>query len=211
MTDRYLLLVEGRDDEHVFYHLLKHYQIPEQFKIKNKEGIENLLGTLSTELKRSDLERLGIVVDANTDIEARWTALCNILLKSGNVDMTTAPDSDGTIVVLEQPDRSLTVGVWVMPNNQFPGMLEDFIQFLVPAGDPLWARAADCLERIPEQDQRFPKEHQGKAHIHTWLAWQEEPGTPLGLAITKRYLDADAPPAQQLMGWIRRLFDLEMA
>ena len=98
-----------------------------------------------------------------------------------------------------------------MPNNQFPGMLEDFIQFLVPAGDPLWARAADCLERIPEQDQRFPKEHQGKAHIHTWLAWQEEPGTPLGLAITKRYLDADAPHAQQLMGWIRRLFDLEMA
>jgi hypothetical protein len=50
-----------------------------------------------------------------------------------------------------------------------------------------------------------------KAQLHTWLAWQEQPGTPLGLAITNRYLDADALHAQQLMDWIRQLFDLESA
>lgn len=60
MAERYLL-VEGKDDEHVFYHLLKHHQIPGCFEIKNKEGIDNLLDTLPTELKRSNLERLGIV------------------------------------------------------------------------------------------------------------------------------------------------------
>ncbi len=53
--------------------------------------------------------------------------------------------------------------------------------------------------------------HLPVAEIHTWLAWQEEPGSPLGQAITKRYLDADAPRAQQLMDWVRRLFDLELA
>lgn len=48
-----------------------------------------------------------------------------------------------------------------------------------------------------------------KANIHTWLSWQEEPGKPMGQAITKRYLDTSAPHAQQLIDWMRRLFALE--
>ncbi|MGH9803043.1 MAG: DUF3226 domain-containing protein, partial [Blastocatellia bacterium] len=38
---------------------------------------------------------------------------------------------------------------------------------------------------------------------------QKEPGAPLGSAINKRYLDADAIHAQKLMEWVRRLFDLQ--
>jgi hypothetical protein len=87
-------------------------------------------------------------------------------------------------------------------------MLEDFIRFLVPTNDSLWPQAGDCLQQIPEGDRRFPKAHQAKAHLYTWLAWQEEPGAPIGLSITKRYLDADSPNAQILINWIRRLFVL---
>jgi hypothetical protein len=208
MADRHLLLVEGRDDEHVFYALLGHHQVLEDFEVVNKKGIDNLLGTLPTVLKGSDLERLGVVIDANTDIRARWTALRNILLNAGNVNVPAAPDPNGTIVTLERPDRTLTVGVWLMPDNQLDGMLENFIEFLVPPSDTLWPRAEECVAQIPERERRFPHEHRIKAYVHTWLAWQEEPGTPLGLAITKRYLDADVPYAHQLMDWIRRLFDL---
>jgi hypothetical protein len=50
-----------------------------------------------------------------------------------------------------------------------------------------------------------------EACIHTWLAWQKEPGKPMGVAITARYLDATTSHAQQLISWIRRLFDLEQA
>jgi len=208
MAGKNLLLVEGKDDEHVFYHLLEYHQIPECFRVVNKEGIDHLLETLPTELKRSNLERLGIVVDANTDIKARWAALRNILLRSGDADVPAVPDPTGTVVALNQQYRTLTVGVWLMPDNQIPGMLENFIAFLVPPGDPLWSCAGDCLEQIPEQHRRFPVTHQPKAHIHTWLAWQEEPGMPMGLAITKRYLDAEASHVQQLMDWIRRLFEV---
>jgi hypothetical protein len=56
---------------------------------------------------------------------------------------------------------------------------------------------------------KFRLEHRSKACVHTWLAWQEEPGTPMGQAITARYLDADALHAQQLMRWFRKVFDLE--
>lgn len=60
------------------------------------------------------------------------------------------------------------------------------------------------------KDCRFPPAHKIKARLHTWLAWQEEPGKPMGLSITARYLDADALHAQQLIKWLRQLFDLPL-
>lgn len=45
-----------------------------------------------------------------------------------------------------------------------------------------------------------------KAVIHTWLAWQEEPGTALGQAITKRYLDPSRDPAPAFRNWLLELF-----
>ncbi|MGH2495980.1 MAG: DUF3226 domain-containing protein [Ktedonobacteraceae bacterium] len=65
--------------------------------------------------------------------------------------------------------------------------------------------------KMLEEDYRFRNAHESKARIHTWLAWQKEPGKPMGQAITARYLDADALHARQLIAWIRKLFDLELA
>lgn len=93
-----------------------------------------------------------------------------------------------------------------MPDNTQAGILEDFLRWLVPDGDSLWDRAENCLNEIPPEERRFPS--LSKAHIHTWLAWQEEPGTLLGSAINKRYFNADAPQAQRLMAWIHTLFKL---
>jgi hypothetical protein len=42
---------------------------------------------------------------------------------------------------------------------------------------------------IPEAERRFGPLAEPKAIIHTWLAWQKEPGKPLGTAITARFLD----------------------
>jgi hypothetical protein len=95
-----------------------------------------------------------------------------------------------------------------MPDNQLPGMIEHFVEFLVPDGDPLWVQAAQCVAAIPATERRFAENHTIKAHVHTYLAWQSDPGTPLGLAITKRYLDANLPHAHRLIAWLRRLFQL---
>ena len=87
-------------------------------------------------------------------------------------------------------------------------MLEHFCSFLIPAGDILWNVAESALEQVVQQECRFPEEHLMKAHIHTWLAWQKEPGKPMGQAITKKFFNSKAPHAQQFMEWIRRLFEL---
>jgi hypothetical protein len=199
------LLVEGNDDEHVLYSLLTHYQIPERFKIRNKQGIDKLLETLDVELKRSGLERLGIIVDADTNLLARWKGLRERLTHAGYDTLPATPDPNGTII--KQADQPI-VGIWLMPDNTVPGMLEDFASFLISADDLLWPLADNVVHQVIARERRFSESHYMKARIHSWLAWQEEPGTPLGLAITRRYLDAAAPHAQQLATWIRQLFDL---
>lgn len=196
------LLVEGKDDEHVVYSLLKHHSVPDNFKVKNKEGIERLLSELDVEHDESDLKRLGIVADADFDLTSRWQTIVATVANLGYV-LPDAPTPEGTIVTRED---GRVIGIWLMPNNNLTGMLEDFVSFLGATDDELWALAEKCLNEASDVSQRFIPNHRIKAHIHTWLAWQQDPGTPLGLAITKKYLDADAPAAQRLVGWIRELF-----
>jgi hypothetical protein len=56
--------------------------------------------------------------------------------------------------------------------------------------------ACQCVANISADQRPFRQSYEMKACIHTWLAWQEEPGTPLGRAITNRYLDASKSNAR---------------
>ncbi len=225
-----LVITEGKDDMYVFHHLLAHYGVPEGIiDFKHYDGITILLEVLPEQLRASGLERLGIVVDADTDLTARWNSLKHILTKAGYLNLPDTPLPEGTIInqeglakiITQAGDQMITqsgatiiqeglpkVGIWIMPDNQLPGMLEDFVRFLVPENDPLWDKAKGCLDEIPEDLRRFSGTHFAKAHIHTWLAWQEKPGTPLGSAINQRYLKAEAAHAKLLIEWIKRLFEL---
>jgi hypothetical protein len=88
---------------------------------------------------------------------------------------------------------------------------QDDAQVFFHPGDILWPMAQDIVQQVIAKDRRFPQTQEMKANIHTWLAWQEEPGKPMGQAITKRYLKANAPHAEKLIDWIRQLFDLGSA
>ncbi|MEI7844611.1 MAG: DUF3226 domain-containing protein [Chloroflexota bacterium] len=200
------LLVEGKDDLYVVANLCGQNGIamPETFFINDKDGIENLLSTLSVELNASELQALGILVDADTDIQARWQSIRDILIREG-LSVPAQPTPNGTILYTEDKPK---VGIWLMPDNQphdgLPGLLEQFVAELIPGDDTLWPYAQNCVGNIPEQ--RFSEVARAKANIHTWLAWQEEPGKPMGTAITARYLDPDSARAQDFISWLRALF-----
>ncbi len=202
------LWVEGDDDSNVCYHLLKHYQLEKSIVIVDKKGIGNILSTLKVGIKGSGPQRLGIVVDVDVNLESSWQGLSTRLIESGYDTVPISPNPGGTIIAQEGLP---VVGIWLMPDNKIPGMLEDFVSFLLPPDDLLWPMAEDILQKVVEQDCRFRPTYRIKAKIHTWLAWQEEPGKPMGQAITKHYLDAEAPHAQEVISWIRKLFDLGSA
>jgi len=194
------LLVEGIDDLHVVKSLCMAYNIPQVFDVIDKKGISNLKESLPIELKTSDLASLGILVDADIDLNARWQSVRDILTKDGYT-VSALPEPNGTILHAEDKPK---VGIWLMPDNQLPGLLEHFVAELIPDDDALWPHAQNCVTNIPEQ--RFPEVARAKANIHTWLAWQEEPGKPMGTAITARYLDPGSARAQGFVDWLRALF-----
>jgi hypothetical protein len=204
MASKRILLVEGTDDEHVVKHIFGGHKLPKLDEIKELGGIDKLLESFPTRLKESDLTALGLIVDADTDLSARWQGIRNRLLNAGYLDVPEQPASDG-VVVLPPSDRILPkVGVWLMPDNRTNGILEDFLKFLVPSGDVLLPYAEQTLTAIPES--RFRPLDKPKALMHTWLAWQKEPGKPFGIAITARYLDDSVPQVELFVGWLKRLF-----
>jgi hypothetical protein len=178
-----------------------------------------LLDHVRTLLKPADLtgeDRFGIVVDADHPKAAdpddgyrrRWVQVSENLRNLGYSDVPEEPDPSGTVVGANQSDRPW-VGVWMMPDNRSPGKLEDFAQRLVKAGDEgLWDYAGQAAAGAPSQGARFAPKDQAKAHVHTFLAWHEVPGVPMGLAITKKFLDADSPDARSFVAWLCRLYGL---
>lgn len=199
---RRVLLVEGTDDLHVICSLLKKRAFPETFRVEEKGGIDKLLRVFPVQVKASAIESVGVVIDADTDLVARWASLKALLVTLGYVPPSELP-KDG--LILEAPAMP-RVGAWIMPDNTLPGMLEDFVKFLVPEGDPAWGHSEAVVEALPCQVARFSKKHISKAKIHTWLAWQEDPGTPMGLAVTKKYLHTEDPIVDRFAKWLEGLF-----
>ena len=206
MASRKILLVEGRDDEHVLKNLCGQRDIQHLDEIRPHEGAEDLLGALSIQLRAGSEEGdvVGVVIDADQDPAARWRSIRERLTQEGYEDVPEQPDPDGTTI--EPPDESLLprVGVWVMPNNQDCGNLEDFLQSLVPQQDSLLVHATGVVKDLPEQ--RFGDNDKAKAVMHTWLAWQSSPGRPYGTAISAGFLDPSMPEANRLVSWLTRLF-----
>ncbi len=203
MKNNQQLLVEGKDDLHVLSALCMKYALPKNFDIIDCDGIENLTEQIPQRLKQSSIKTIGIIVDADTDIKNRWDSL-NSTLEAQGFKLPTEIPSDGLII----NQNHVTVGIWIMPNNNLNGMLEDFISFLVPKEDKLLPIVKSTLNSIEAENlNSYPLIHKSKAIIHTWLSWQEDPGTPMGLGITKRYLNTDEETCTRLINWIKQLFN----
>lgn len=216
-----ILFVEGSDDFHTVMAILNHYQVDETFSviIPDSEGKVNQkarpteLGGIHNVLKAADVflidnsnsERIGIVIDADEDINARWQSVLSILSKAGYTNLPKNPNLDGTII--KQDDKT-TFGVWIMPDNQTRrGFLETFLTFLVDENDDSWQKAKSCVANLTNKPFIKPNtDHMVKAEIYTFLAWQEEPGKPFGQAITAKYLQAENPNCENFVNWLKRLF-----
>lgn len=197
------LLVEGNDDMHVIMALCQKFSINENFEIIDCKGINKLFSQIPIRLKQSGFETLGIIIDADTEIRKRWTALQDMFSKQQIILPDEIP-SDGLIL----KTNNITIGIWIMPNNNLNGMLEDFISFLIPKDDNLLLIANQTLEAIEKKElNKYISSHKSKALIHSWLSWQEAPGTPMGLAVTKKFLTTEDENCNKLITWLTKIFD----
>lgn len=199
------LLVEGQNDRHVISALCEQHNVVETFSIFVCDGIDKLLAGIPVRLKQSGFQTLGIVLDADQELQARWDSVCNRLKKEGYHSLPQQPEPHGSIITLVGKPK---VGIWIMPDNQVPGMLENFVAHLIPANDGLSNKANRILDEIETANlHRYIANYRPKAFIHTWLAWQETPGRPMGQAITSRVLQSDSQLAVVFVNWLNRLFN----
>lgn len=213
MIHRNKLLVEGATEKRVIPYLMENNGITWKIdntpvvRIEPTDGIDGLLkpGVIGTELKASGVEAVGLVVDANGDASRQWEKI-----KARCVDLVgdLPPDipEEGLVRI---DSNGIRFGVWIMPNNRFSGALEDFLIALIPAeSQKVYALAKHCVTEAANSGAPFKAVHISKARIHTWLAWQDQPGKQLHQAVHNRVLDPEKPESGPFVQWFRALFDL---
>lgn len=199
-----VLLVEGRDDLHVAKFLCIAHAVPKTFSVHACGSDDKVLKSLNGRISQSEPPTvIGVVLDADqAGVENRWKSIRG-KLRHYSYDFPDEIANGGTIV--EPVDRKPKLGFWLMPDNSRSGMLEDFCAELAEPEACTFARK--CVEDAQTHGMTsFKEAHHSKAVIHTYLAWQDEPGRPLGQAITAQALRADSELAKQFSDWLKDLF-----
>ena len=209
-----VLLVEGNEDKRVIPQLVEAAGIlwaPNRTQIVDIvpfDGVDALLkpGEIETQLKRSRLTALGVLVDADESASGRWDSIrARIVEHYPNAPTIMPPPG----VVLRSAGKP-SFGAWVMPDNVNRGMLETFLMYLRPQGNqPLLDLSADIVSTAKSLGAPFSERHVDKAQIHSWLAWQEPPGRQLHNAIMEKMLTNQPRHLHAFIAWFRDLFAIQ--
>ena len=218
--------VEGSDDFHAILHLLRQHNLSRETTPQfppfrppkdrppededdgeSRQGKRSVLDAVETDIKANPNNSVGFVLDADDDVQGSWDAVAHRLNKV-DVDVSAGISPQGFLG--RSSDYGTRVGVWLMPDNERDGELEDFLEDLVDEDNLLFPYAFEATRCAKSRGATFPDGKTGKAVLHTWLAWQEEPGRPYGRAIGNGYLRHDSDAALRFVAWFRQLFALDV-
>ncbi len=200
--EKSVLLLEGSDDCNIISKFCEDNAIRADFGFCNCGSDNQVLHKLNALLKKSDPpEVIGVILDADQNIDERYQEI-----KAKVADFYNLPKNmpkDG-LVHLEKGLPKL--GIWIMPNNQDNGALEEF--YLELATDIDTAFIDNTIQEAEKKElTSFKSQHRKKAIMHTYFAWQDTPGMPLHAAINKIVLDNNAEIAHVFKGWLISLFN----
>ena len=206
-----VLIAEGMDDLFAVVGLMEHH-IPWGNKkkdwpveIRPANGVEEILNAayLSAEIKSNQI--IGIMLDADEHAEGRYQRLRQLCGKQ----FPEMPDTQPPAGLVTQNADNKRLGIWIMPDNQSVGYLETFLRYLVPDSQlPLWQHAEHAVKEAVSLGAGCKDGHTPKAHLYTWLAWQDPPGRSPGIALTQKVLDANSGFAQPFVTWFKDLYQL---
>ncbi len=207
------LIVEGPDDRETLLQLCNAHDYNSRtqpsFEIQVADGVANVPRAFRSAVQGS-YRAVAAIIDADgpdqqSGLEQRWRSWQDLLMKLGYQAPATLPAQG---LVLKPQDRP-AIGLWIMPDNQRDGAIEDWLLGLVPAADPLLPSARAAVARIGEEvdgSARYAEKDRRKAELHTWLACKPSAPTPAGRAFQRQYLSATHSDALALVTWLRVLF-----
>lgn len=219
------ILTEGNDLHVVLQVCMKHgltglpkgfvnkKDFEQNFAVKSNRreaiGKKEMFLLIPDALQTPDLKALGVILDADKSAASTWQSVCAALQKCGYTNLSASPDANGTIVIDSNPDLP-KVGIWIMPDNRNPGEIEDFFLQLIDREDFRLNRARKVIADLIVEKPDFKLDaNRSKAETHTWLAWQQDPGRSMGVAIKNNWMSAEHPLAARFAAWFSQLFELE--
>ena len=205
-NNEFALLVEGEDDKHFVQHIDKklNLNLPTSREfIFDSGGFPQILKVLRVQIKVPGRKAIGIMVDANSDLVDRWKSLKEELKNEG-IEIPPNPKIGGTIIKAPSNQKPRT-GIWIMPDNNSNGELEDFVIQMIPKNDSVWPLAESYIDGIPSNSRKFRSSKIRRAKLYAWLSTREMPSR-MGLAVTKGDLDLRGKLTKQFADWLTKMF-----
>lgn len=215
---RQTLLVEGIADQSFYEIFCKKHGLHPEVRVakprdfgglKNtKQGAINLLTTLLPMLGDGQLERLALIVDADQAQDGGGFAktveqVAAILTPFGFLSPPVVFPQGG--LLFKHGDGLADFGLWVMPDNQAEGALEDWLLRSIRADEqPLLVHAKSAVGTLAAP--KFKPARRVKSEVATWLAWQAKPGEGLYYTVDAGLLDESAPLYGGLRDWLHAVF-----
>ena len=197
----YLLLVEGKDEYHLFEALKGRClgDLAAEVQVIDAGGCTQFQALINAILQnahtsRVKLRAVGIVRDADADGAAAWTSVCDAVKRAG----LEAPGDHGDF-----SDGSPDIGVLIIPDAHGQGALETLCVRSVtetPAGDCVEQYLA-CLENsgVLESTNR------DKSFAHAWLAGGRDPVARVGEGAKQGRWKFDHAAFAPLVQFLQRL------
>ncbi len=190
-----LLLVEGETPKHFFEALLRHLGIDEQIEIRSFRGINDLpdfLKALPGVSEFRHVNTFAVIRDAEADARAARQSVDDALAPSGLTQQS-----------------GLRIEVFILPDNQRPGMLETLCMEAVGASPQLDGANA-CVEQFFEclesRGVTLPPDHRlAKHRAQAYLATREKVQLYPGTAAYKGYWPWNSRVFDPLKGFLRSL------
>jgi hypothetical protein len=192
-----LLIVEGRDDEEFFDALVNRLgrQDIQVAGIGGKTKLRARLKALVKDPAFEGVQVLAIVRDADADPKSAFESVKDALKAAG----------------LPSPRRAMSVakghpktGVMILPSIDKKGELENLCLEAV-INDPAMDCTEDFFDCLQKKGGARRKKDVAKAKVRVFLAAQEDPTLPLGLAAKKGYWPLDHPAFGRVKRFLQSL------
>ena len=214
-----VLLVEGDSDKSFFEKICKKLYLDTSVQVappkdlggshNSKEGVFKRLDVLLKQLADEQITHIAVVVDADyaeqhglgyqKTIE-RVTAL--VAPFDFELEESESPQNG---LYFKHTDGFNDLGLWVMPDNQQEGMLEDWIKSCIKDDESaLFHQASEAVNSLSEP--KFKEHSISKAEVATWLAWQKKPGHGLYAVLKDDLLDNTQPLFQSMEQWLKAIY-----
>lgn len=163
---------------------------------RQTSGITNMIEDISLKIKETGREAVGILADANgyslNNDKHPWRIIKTKLEEVLDLEdvLPEQPYQKGLILsnvtLKKKPKSTLHVGVWLMPDNESSGELENFFARLISESNPTWNLARkyvseyiELMRHLEDSQGGFDMEKSykvSKVEVYAWLATRKKPG-----------------------------------